>query len=106
MLRKICFSLFVIGAVFTAGSVAAFAQFAQLNGTVVLEKADGTKEPVVGALVEAYRFDIKSASPPAKTNKRGEFIFAALPLGGVFAVSVSAPNCAPTVWPNIKIGRQ
>ena len=42
MLRKICFSLFVIGAVFTAGSVAAFAQFAQLNGTAWLIMPDAT----------------------------------------------------------------
>lgn len=104
MLSKICISLFVIGVFFTTGSISAFAQFAQLNGIVVLDKGDGTKEPVSGALVEAYRFDIKSVSPPAKTNKNGAFVFGALPFRALFAVSVSAPGCAPQVFPNIRIG--
>ena len=106
MLRKICISFFVIGAVIVAGRISAFAQFAALNGKVVLEKPDHTKEPVVGALVEAYRIDIKNASPPSHTNKKGEFVFAGLPFGSTYALSVSAPNCAPLVFPNVRVGRQ
>ena len=64
--------LFTI-AIIVCGSIGALAQTAPVSGTVELEKADGTREPVAGAVIEVYRTDIKAGSPGAKTNKKGEF---------------------------------
>jgi len=80
------------------------AQTAPASGRVELQKADGTKTPVQGALVEIYRVDIKGTLPSAKTDKRGNFNFVALPLGGRFVLSVSAPGAKPGYYPNVKAG--
>lgn len=103
MFRKNYFTLLLTAALFTAGSLLASAQSFPTSGKVILQKADGTTEPVVEALVEPFRTDIKAKSPSAKTNKKGEFNFAGLPLG-TFAFVVSAPNVAPTYLPNVKSG--
>lgn len=87
-----------------AGSTVLLAQTAPLSGTVVVKKDDGTTEPAQGATVEVYRTDIKGKFPSAKTNKKGEFSFAGLPLGATFVFSVSGPNIAPTYLPNVRAG--
>jgi tetratricopeptide (TPR) repeat protein len=81
------------------------AQTAPVSGTVELAK-DGTREPVAGALIEVYRIDIKAGFPSAKTGKKGEFSFAGLPFAGQWIFAVSAPGCAPTVYPNVKAGME
>ena len=93
-----------IGMVLSA-QLAAFGQYAPTSGKVVLQKADGTREPVAGALVEVYRTDVKGGSPPSKTNKKGEFSFAGLMLGGEYTFAVSAPNAAPALFP-VKPGQE
>lgn len=93
-------------ALLLAGSVAVFAQTAPVSGKVELKKADGSTEPVQGALVEVFRTDIKAKLPSDKTNKKGEFNFAGLPLGATFVLSVSAPGAKPGYMPNIKAGNQ
>jgi tetratricopeptide (TPR) repeat protein len=40
-----------------------------------------------------------------KTNKKGEFVFAGLPLIGTYTVAVSHPTAAPTYLPGVKVGR-
>ncbi|MEO6588533.1 MAG: hypothetical protein ABIP06_04315 [Pyrinomonadaceae bacterium] len=84
--------------------MAVFAQTAPVIGKVELKKADGTTEPVQGALVEVYRTDIKGKGPTDKTNKKGEFSFAGLQLGATFVFSVSGQTISPTYLPNIKAG--
>ncbi|MEO7538410.1 MAG: carboxypeptidase-like regulatory domain-containing protein, partial [Pyrinomonadaceae bacterium] len=79
---------------------------APVSGRVEVQKADGTKEPVAGALIEVYRTDIRTGFPSAKANKRGEFYLAGLLLGGEYAFAVSAPNTAPEVRPGIKAGQE
>ena len=106
MSRKFYFLFVLVGVFLLIGQLTSFAQTAPVNGTVVLVKADGTREPVAGALIEVYRIDIKSGFPSAKTNKKGEFSFAGLPLVGAFAFAVSAPNCAPTIFPNVRAGQE
>ena len=106
MLRKSYFSFVLAGVFIVFGQAASFAQSAPVSGTVQLEKADGTREPVAGALIEVYRIDIKSGFPSAKTNKKGEFSFAGLPFGATFAFSVSAPNCSPSIFPGVKAGQE
>lgn len=83
----------------------AYSQFAPVDGKVVVEK-DGKTEPVVGAVIEVYRTDIKGGFSPTKTNKKGEFYFAGMPYGAEYVFSVSAPNCAPLLFPNVKAGQQ
>ena len=106
MFRRKYFTIFLAAAFFLVGSVVIFAQTAPVTGKVGLRKADGTTEPVAGALVEVFRTDIKGKLPSAKTNKKGEFNFAGLPLGATFAFSISAPGIKPEIYPNIKAGSQ
>lgn len=87
-----------------AGSIAAFAQTAPVTGKVEIKKADGTTVPAQDALVEVFRTDIKAKLPSDKTNKRGEFSFAGLPVGATFVFSVSAPGAKPSYLPNVKAG--
>jgi len=92
-----------IGMVLSA-QLAAFGQYAPTSGKVVLQKADGTREPVAGALVEVYRTDVKGGSPPSKTNKKGEFSFVGFGLGQTYAIVVSGPGISPVLRSNIKAG--
>src|SRR4029077_17561671 len=92
------------GVVLTVGYASVFAQTAPVSGTVELRKDDGTTEPVVGALVEVYRTDIKAGGPSAKTSKKGDFTFAGLLYVGTYSLSVSAPNCSPTTLRRIRAG--
>jgi tetratricopeptide (TPR) repeat protein len=106
MSRKFLISFFASAVFLLAVTVSASAQFAPVTGTVQMEKADGTKAPVAGALVEVYRTDIKAGFPSNKTDKKGFFAFAGVPLGATFTFAVSAPGAAPDIFPNIKAGQE
>lgn len=106
MFRKNYFTFLLTLSLLLAGSLAVFAQTAPVTGKIVIKKADGTTEPVVDALVEAFRTDIKAKFPSDKTNKKGEFSFAGLPLGAVIVLSVSAPNASPNYLPNVRAGSE
>ncbi len=107
MFRKNYFSFFLaVALIFAGGTSLALAQASPVRGKVLLKKADGTTEPVVGATIDAYRTDVKGKSQPAKTDKNGNFAFAGFPVGQVFALAVSAPNVEPSVYPNIKSGME
>lgn len=87
-----------------ACSVVASAQVAPLRGHVVMTQADGTKTPVEGAVIDVYRIDI-SGKYETKTDKKGIFRFAGLPLTGTFVIAASAPNARPDAIPNVKVGQ-
>ncbi|MGI8850006.1 MAG: SpaA isopeptide-forming pilin-related protein [Pyrinomonadaceae bacterium] len=106
MFRKNYFASFLAMALFLTGSIAVFAQTAPVSGRVELKKADGTTEPVVGAVVEVFRTDIKAKFPSAKTDKKGNFNFAGLPLGSNLIISVSAPTVKPNFLTGIKAGAE
>jgi len=53
MFRKSFITFMFAVALMAVGYSSALAQTAPVSGMVELKKADGTKEPVVGALVEA-----------------------------------------------------
>ena len=106
MFRKSFFTIVLATLGLLMISAAAYAQTAPVSGTVELKKADGSREPVAGALIEVYRTDIKSGFPSAKTNKKGEFTFAGIPLGGTYSFGVSGPGCAPTIVPGVKAGQE
>jgi tetratricopeptide (TPR) repeat protein len=104
MFRKDFYKLFLLTIVCLAGVSFANAQTAPITGRVVLKKADNTTVPVEGALIEAYRTDIKATLPSAKTNKKGEFAFAGMPFGAKVVLSISAPGAKPGFMPNVKAG--
>lgn len=104
MFSRKYYTFFLAAVLFLVGNVAAFAQTAPVTGKVELKKADGTTEPVANATVEVYRTDIKGKLPSGKTNRRGEFSFAGLPLGGTFAFSISAQGIKPEIFPNVRAG--
>ncbi|MDQ6786318.1 MAG: hypothetical protein M3033_05810 [Acidobacteriota bacterium] len=106
MFRKNYFSFLIAAAMFLTGSLFVFAQSAPVRGKVELKKADGTTEPVAGAMVEVFRTDLKGKLPTGKTDKKGSFSFAGFPLGQTFALSISAPNIQPQVFPNVKGGNE
>lgn len=105
MLRKNNFTFLLAFAVLLTSGIAAFAQTAPLRGKVEMRKADGTTEPVAGAVIDVYRTDVKGKQPGNKTNKKGEFAFAGVPLG-VFVIAVSAPNIKPEIQPNVRAGSE
>lgn len=104
MFRKNYFTSLLAAALFLTSGIAAFAQTAPVGGQVVIEKADGSTQPVAGALVEAYRVDVKGKLPSGKTDKKGYFTFAGFPLGGSYVLSISGSNITPRITPNIKPG--
>ncbi len=106
MLRKNYFTSLLAVALFLTGVFAVSAQTGMVRGTVELKKADGTLVPVAGAIVDAYRIDIKGKLSPAETNKKGEFVFASFMLGGQYAIAVSAPNVRAQVFPGIRAGNE
>jgi tetratricopeptide (TPR) repeat protein len=108
MLRTVILRVAACAALLVAvGSAAAVqAQNLPVGGHVDLKKSDNSVTPVAGALVEVYRMDIKASLPAAKTNKRGDFAFAGLPLGASFVISVSAPGASPSVIRNVKAGME
>lgn len=105
MLKR-TFSTLITFSLMLAFALVSNAQVAQTSGTIELLKEDGTREPVAGALIEVYQTDIKRGSPSAKTDRRGNFNFVGLTLGGTFAFSVSAPGCAPIVYPGVRAGQE
>ena len=70
-------------------SIAASAQSAQLRGHVNMRQADGTVVPAAGAVVDVYRVDIATGKISTKTDKKGDFIYAALPYVGDYIVAFS-----------------
>lgn len=106
MSRRFYFPVLLALVILTVSVSTAFAQTAPISGTVELLKADGTKEPIAGAVVEIYRTDIKSGAQTSKTGKRGDFVFAGVLYGGTFAIAVSAPGASPTVYPGVKAGQE
>jgi tetratricopeptide (TPR) repeat protein len=106
MFQKRFPTFLLIALVLSLGAVAAMAQ-SPVRGVVKLQKADGTSEPVAGALVEAFRTDVdKGKMPDAKTNKRGEFQFVGFPPGQRYVLVVSAAGTGPRIYPDVKGGME
>jgi tetratricopeptide (TPR) repeat protein len=80
------------------------AQNGQLRGHVTLKQADGTIIPAADAIVDVFRTDLPGDFE-LKTNKKGEFVHAGLPLQGTFTISVSMPGAQPYYLPGVRPGR-
>lgn len=104
MLHKKYFAVIATFALLLMSSLLVSAQSAPLRGKVELKKADGTVVPVDKAVIDVYRTDIKAKLPSAKTNKKGEFNFAGLPLGATMSFAVSAPGIKAELLPGVKAG--
>lgn len=104
MFQKNYFTFLIAIALFLTGSATVFAQSSPIRGQVLLKKADGTKEPVAGALIDIYRIDVNAKLPSGKSDKKGYFTFAGIPVGHRFVLAVSAPNIKPEIAPDIKSG--
>lgn len=76
-------------------AAAASAQVMSVSGKITLKKADGTIVPLSGAVVKFYRTDIKGEFE-TKSDKSGRFVYAGLPLVGIYTVVVSGPGAQPT----------
>jgi tetratricopeptide (TPR) repeat protein len=72
-----------------------------MRGSVKLVGADGSSTPVVGAVIDVYRTDMKSEYH-TKSDKKGDFVFAGLPFVGTYTVAVSAPGASPTARTGVK----
>ena len=106
MFRKSIFGFAAVAVVMFVSGLTAFGQIAITSGRIELVKEDGTREGVGGAVIEVYRTDAKGTFPTGKSGKKGDFSFAGFVIGGTYALSVSAPNCAPTIFPNVRAGQE
>ena len=89
MFRKYFLPLLANIALTASISIVASAQSAQLRGHVTLRQADGTVVPAAGAVIDVYRVDIATGKISTKTDKKGDFIYAALPYVGEYIVAFS-----------------
>jgi tetratricopeptide (TPR) repeat protein len=85
-------------------SVVAGAQTSQIEGTVKIKAEDGTLKPVVGALIDIYRTDVKGHWE-VKTDKGGHFIRLGLPLQGTYLFVASGPGMQPYYQNNVRISQ-
>lgn len=108
MFHKNYFNFLLAIALFLISGTAAAvsAQTAPVSGRVEIKKADGTTAPAADALVEVFRLDQKSKFPTDKTDKKGNFGFAGLPVGARFVLSVSGAGISPVIYPNVPAGAQ
>lgn len=104
MFRRYFMPLLATAALIASISIAASAQVGQLRGHVTLKQADGTVVPAAGAMVDVFRVDMSGKSN-AKTDKKGEFVFAGLFYAGDYIIAVSLPGAQPTYQPGVKVGR-
>lgn len=106
MLSKKYFASVTLAALVLMSGLFVFAQTAPTRGKVELKKADGTTEPVAGATIEVYKMGAKGKLPSAKTNKKGEFAFAGLPLSEKYVFVVSGEKISPGMQPNVPAGAE
>ena len=104
MFRKNYYLFILTIALFLAGSLTAFAQTSEISGRVELKKADGTTEPVAGALIEIFRTDKKQTLDPVKTDATGNFTVTGVPNEGEYVLAVSGEKLKTEVSEYVKSG--
>ena len=103
MISKYFIGALAVAALLAVTSVPAFAQLGELRGSVFMEN-NGQKTPLADARIDVYRTDIKGQYE-TKTSKKGEFVFAGLPLIGTYTVVASHPTARANFLPGVKVGR-
>ena len=81
------------------------AQTSQVEGDVKLKAEDGSLKPVVGALIDIYRLDVKGHWD-VKTDKSGHYVRLGMPLQGTYLFVASGPGIQPTWTNNVRITQQ
>ena len=81
------------------------AQSTQVYGTVTIRQADGSVLLAEGAYIDVYRTDIRSFYN-TKTDRKGKYIFAGLPLAGTYTIAVSAPGVRPDYRSGVRPAQQ
>lgn len=104
MLHRYLVYAVACAALIVSVSIVGSAQTGQLRGHVILKNADGTTTRVAEAIVDVFRVDL-TAKYQAKTNKKGEFVWAGLPFIGTYVIAVSAAGAQPNYVKNVKVGR-
>src|SRR6185312_5852214 len=101
MFRRYFLPLLASVAITASISLVASAQTGELRGHVKVKQADGTVVPAADALVDVFRVDM-AGKTNAKTNKKGEFVFAGLFYVGDYVIAVSLPGAQPSYQPGVK----
>ena len=102
---KILFRTAVAALVLALGGVVVSAQTVTIEGKITLKQADGTEVPVENAQIDIFRTDIKQKFQ-TKTNKKGVYMHAGIPLVGTYTVIVSAPGARPEFITDVPLGRK
>ena len=105
MIGKYFYGMLAVAILIAAASVTASAQVAELRGKVIMQQADGQNVPLGEAQIDVYRTDIKGEYK-TKTNKKGEFVFAGVPLVGTYTVLASHPTASPNWTDGVRPGRE
>ena len=87
-----------------SASLLVSAQNGQLRGKVTLKQADGTVVPQ--PMRQLTCFAPIPGEYTLKTNKKGEFVHAGLPLLGTFTVAASMPGARPNFQAGVRAGRE
>lgn len=98
MLRKKYFILLSAIGVLLLSTVLASAQIVNITGRVELEKENGEREAVAGALVEIYQLGT-SANKSYTTDDKGVFRFVGVPPGSKYLLTVSGEGVEPVIVP-------
>ena len=104
MIGKYFFGALAVAILVVSASVTSLAQVGELRGSVMMQQADGQKVPLADAQIDVFRTDIKGEYH-TKTTKKGEFVFAGLPLVGSYVVVASHPTAAANFQPNVRVGQ-
>lgn len=104
MFRRTFSKSFFTLALLLVAAAAVVAQNAPVRGRIEMKGADGKPVGVPNLVVDCYRTDINGKFPAAKTDKKGYFSFAGLPLGATFVFSISGPGISAEIYPNVKAG--
>lgn len=104
MFHKYIFHVLACMVLVASTGIIASAQTGQLRGHVIMKKADGTTVPAADAQVDVFRTDV-AGKYQAKTNKKGEFVWAGLPFTGTYIIAVSMPGTRPNFVTDVKAGR-
>ena len=94
-----------VALVFGTSLIVSAQQNGQLRGHVTIQQADGTVIPAADATVDIFRWDL-GGDYQLKTNKKGDFVHAGLPVVGTYVVSVSMPGAQAYYVPDVKAGRE
>lgn len=104
MFQRYFFPVLACTAIILSTSFVVSAQSGQLRGHVIMKNPDGTKTRVAGAVVDVFRTDL-AAKYEAKTNAKGEFVWAGLPVIGTYVIAASQAGAQPNYVQDVKVGR-